>query len=169
MPEIITSNLVVVFLAVAAVLNVLWRLIKWGIKADTSLENFSKFIEETKGDLGKIKSDIGRLLSEAEETVKGSSPVSLTEKGDEISKQLDAKSWAADRAPHLYNQVFGKMEHEIYAFCKGYVREYKFTAEQDNKIDEVAYQNAVSRGSTLDVLIVELRDHLLDMHGIKKS
>ena len=166
MVEWITNNPGLALLLLAAGTG-LFHIGRWTMKVDSYGTNFQTLSSEIKKELKKINKNISKLIGKVENTVSGASPVTLTEKGKKISTEISGKEWAAKVAPTLYGNVFGKPEYEIYEFCSDYVvNEYKFSTEQKQKMSEVAYQNAVSIDSLLEVLVVELRDQLLTMHGI---
>ena len=162
----ITNNPGLVLLLFASG-TALFHIGRWTMKVDSYGTNFQNLSSDIKKELKKINKSISKLIGKVEATVSGASPVTLTDKGKKISTEIDGKEWAAAVAPDLYGDVFGKPEYEIYEFCSDYVvNEHKFTTEQEQTISKVAYQNAVSRDSLLEVLVVELRDHLLTMYGI---
>ena len=145
----------------------------WIGNVNSDREMFKKFMEEIRASieginnlLNKMNPELSRLIGKVDSATKESSPVALTEKGERISEALEAKKWASEIADELYGQAIGKQEYEVYGLCEKYINGYQFTVDQERKIAEVSYQNAVSTVSVLDVLIVELRDALLSMHGV---
>lgn len=91
------------------------------------------------------------------------SPIELNSIGEEISQEFSAKAWAKDIAYQHKNEIEGKREFEIYDFCVTYVNEeFNPTKEQEDRLRESAYKHGIDREKVLSVLVVELRDCLLE-------
>ena len=133
---------------------------QWKKEVDLDRDTFRKTLKEIRKDIKKI---FKRLPSKSRSIiVTGSSPLHLTDKGQSISKTLNAAQWAKEIAPSLKDKVKGMMPYDIQEFCQDYVYdEFQPTPEQEEKIKECAYDNALDRQEILDVFAIELRDRLL--------
>lgn len=121
----------------------------------THVENLAEKIE------GKIDEIFKRLPLQP---VAGSSPLTLTEFGEQISKDLRAQNWAKKHAQNLLNKVTGIPEYEVYEHCVEYVKtKFKPTEEENAVLRKVAYDHGIVVEKVLDVLIIELRDELLKL------
>ena len=115
------------------------------------------FMQEIRNDIKKI---FDRLPLAS---VVGNSPLRLTELGETISKTLSVAEWAERIAGSLVDRTKGKPPYEVQNICGGYIYdEFKPDSDQDPKIKACAYENGLDERQVLDVLVVELRDRLLE-------
>ena len=122
-------------------------------------DEFREVRDELKGVRYKL-SEVLEKISSA--TLKEGSPLRLTDKGQAISKMLRVREWAESTGSGLLPLVKGKRPYEIQEFCFDYAKEeFDPADEQEIKIKECAYENAVTRDEVLDVFAIELRDFLL--------
>ena len=115
----------------------------------------------------EIRDGIKQILSRLPgEVVASGSPLRLTELGETVSAQLDAKAWARQLASKFKKRTEGMQDYEDNEFAFEHVKEsFEPTDEQEAKIRSCAYENGLSREKVLDVLAVELRDSLLTLTG----
>ena len=125
---------------------------------------------EIKDSIDKIRESISSInsrLAHLSGLVGHNSPISLTDKGREVSAELEGSEWAIKEASRLADRIEGKNEYEIQEFCFEYVRE-DFTP--DNELNKKLQECAYRRGATVDdlkeVLAVELRDAMLKRLGL---
>ena len=147
--------------AVLAILSLVFVIGKWvgGINEHRNTINttLSDFMSEM---LEDIKSILRRL---PRTTIASSSPLSLTDFGQDISQALDAKAWARRTADEVRDELAGKQDYEVQDFCFDYVRnQYRPEEDQKNRIGTIAYENGIDRQEVLNVLAIELRDALLE-------
>ncbi len=118
-----------------------------------------------KDTLAEIREDVKNILKRIPpSTVASESPLRLTDFGQDISEQLDAKTWARRTAAQLRNEVEGKQDFEVQEFCFDYVgTQFKPDDEQGRKVGKIAYEHGIDREQVLKVLTIELRDALLEM------
>ena len=132
---------------------------RWTGKVDTDRENFKKFMNEIRGDIKQI---LDRLPPVA--VAKGNSPVTLTELGRKISKEIRGRDWAVNTADKIKESVQDKTAYEIQEYCKEFVKlRHTFSKEQDTLMKNSAYENGIKRDQVLNVLAIELRDRLLEI------
>ena len=147
-----------------AVITLAFKIGDWRGHVDSDRDTFKKFITEVRDDIKEI---LKRLPPD---TVKGTSPLQLTELGESISEELKASDWAKGTAPLLIAQIRGKHPYEIQEFCLEYATKLFTPSEDlDRKIQTCAYQKGISKEQVLRVLAVELRDELLKEMGIKQD
>ena len=148
---------------VSAAITFAYKFGKWRAEVDSDRIRFSKFMEE-------IRSDIKDILSRIPSSPTNSaSPIQLTDIGERISKNINAKSWA--------EKVANKMVEQTKGFDLLKIQEESFEKAQSFEPDEILLQNmrdaAFQEGINLDgvrkVLGVELRDCLLALHGKTKD
>lgn len=134
---------------------------EWKGAVDADRTSFKEFMEEVRTDIKKI---LDRLPPA---TAAGSSPITLTDLGEKISREIGAKTWAADTADKIKESTKNMQPYEIQEFCKEFVNlRHKFPEELDLLIKNSAYENAVKREQVLNVLAIELRDRLLEIQNL---
>ncbi len=75
-----------------------------------------------KDTLAEIREDVKNILKRIPpSTVARESPLHLTDFGQDISEQLDARTWAQRTAAELWDDVEGKQDFEVQEFCFDYV------------------------------------------------
>lgn len=118
----------------------------------------TKLLEEIREDVKKI---FDRLPPA---TVASDSPLRLTNLGEKIGKELDAREWAAEQIEKRGLTGEGKLPYEVQEMCRDYVHD-KFdpAPELESKLKQVAYENGIDSEQVLDVLMVVLRDVILAM------
>lgn len=149
---------------VGAVIGII-KIGKWIQRKDSLESNFDQFIEKMEGYIDEIRKDIRGILNKLDSsTVTGESPLRLNELGETISEVLGANTWAQKTAAELCSRVKGKHPYEIQEFCRDYLRR-EFNPSEDflKKMKDCAYNNAISIEEVQDVLVIKLRDALLNM------
>ena len=136
---------------------------RWVGGVNTDRDNFKEFMTEVRGKLDSIF----KILSSR--TVGSESPTTLTELGREVSGEVKAKEWAKKRAAILAQELAGKQPYEIQDFSFDYVfNRQKPEAEELALWKESAYQHGLDVSQVKNVLMVELRDALLEVIGQSK-
>ena len=115
----------------------------------------------------ELRTDVKILFSRiAEPATAGASPLRLTELGEKISHDIDAKVWASTEAPRHIHKV---KEFEIHNFCFDYVKqEFKCDRELALNILRTAYKLSTDSDQVMSVLAVELRDCLFEHQQHKR-
>ena len=88
--------------------------------------------------------------------------IGITDFGQDISEQLDARSWARRTAAELRDKVEGKQDFEVQEFCFDYVGT-QLKPDQGRQVGRIAYEHGIDREQVLKVLAIELRDALLEI------
>ena len=79
-----------------------------------------------------------------------------------VSEAIDGRELAVELARILLPQAEGKRPHQIARLCSDYVNDtFKPTAEQLDRFEAAAYEEGITRSEVLQVIAIELRDHLL--------
>ena len=130
----------------------------WIGKVNSDRVSFNEFMKEVRRDIKRI---FERLPPP--QTIAFESPLQLTEFGKEISETLKSKSWAREAARSVIPKVEGLSNYEIQEFCRSYVEnEIPGTDKIYSDINECAYERGIPRERVLDVLMVELRDAVMN-------
>lgn len=148
------SNPLIYVVGGIAGIGAIWKLGEWKGRTDDSVSAIKDTIREIREDIKKI---LGRLPPPA---VEQGSPLRLTEFGEEISRRLDARSWATETASNLLPEVRGKQAFQVDEFCETYVQT-RLSEEWKTEVARCAYELGRDRESILSVLRVVLRDELL--------
>lgn len=138
---------------------------KWIQRKDSLESNFNQFVEKMDAYMDEIRKDFREIINKlGSNTVAGKSPRKLNELGESISQVLDANTWATRTASEVFSRVEGKHPYEIQKFCEDFLRR-EFNPSEDflQKMMDCAYNNAISIEEVQDVLVIELRDALLNM------
>lgn len=152
------------WVVVLSVLGALGGAVWWASSIHSKVGSLDDSMKEVRNDMTEVRNDIKKIFARLPlpTTVEGKSPLALTEFGQEISNELEAKKWADALALQLSAKVRGKEEFEIYEFCADYVSNLCTSdTNQDVKIRKAAYNHGIGRDQVLNVLVIELRDSLL--------
>ena len=157
------------------VVGTTWAIAYWVASVNSERRALRKDIDvdrnTIKGFMDEIRSDIKKIFERLPPTpmlVKSDSPISLTDLGEQAAKEMDVYAWASSVAPDLLDQVAGKQEFEIYEFCSEYIHSLK-DEEMLRKVAACAYNHGTDSGSVLTVLMVVLRDKLLELLGLNEA
>ena len=145
-------NTPLIVIVVIAVVGAIFAVGKWVGSVNTERSSFKEFIKEIREDIKKI---LG-LLPPA--PASASSPLTLTEYGEELSGKLGAVNWAQLIAKTVLAEVRGKQPFEIHNYCKDFVS--KISSEKHPGIFKLAYENGITDEHMKIVLAIVLRDEL---------
>lgn len=135
----------------------LFRAARWSASTDSRLDTLEGLVKEIREDIKKIFNALPA------QTVKGRSPVQLTEFGEKISTAVSARGWAADHAPNLVAEASGKPEFELFEICVRYVAKQIEDDDFSRMVRAAAYEHGTEPEQIRKVYEVELRDQLLDL------
>ena len=143
-----------------SILGLVWKVSKWTGSVDDDRTSFKKFMEKIDNNIEKIHEDIQRIFQRLGPSPTGaSSPIELTEYGEELSKKLNARNWASQTALTIQADVSEKEPFQVHEFCKGYVGQ--ISVETHPEVFKLAYENGISDENMRSVLTIVLRDELL--------
>ena len=147
--------------------GLVWLLL-WIGKMQEHRSNVSKFMDEIRGELRDIRSNIGDIFRGMRDApVAGSSPLHLTAIGKKMADELNANEWARTLAPKLTDEVAGKEPFQIDNFCERYV-ERRLSDDMEIRVAKYGYESGKVRAHILSVLHVVLREELLRLRGHDK-
>ena len=131
-----------------------------GVHKDTSsFETIARSVEAT---LSNIELDLKELSERIPvPIVKGSSRLSLTEFGKEVSREINAKDWARSKSQTLWRELDGKEPYEIHDFCENYVLSEVNVEAIEGSIKRTIYEHGSKRDDLMSLLAIELRDSVL--------
>ena len=140
---------------------------KWQGEVNSDRKIFKEFMKEIKEKwdnidkkLWKIAEDIA-VLKTQQQITKTNSPISLTELGQKVSKEIDAKIFAKEEAKKIVDQLPSKSPYTIQEFAFEYVKNLEPDDELLLKLENSAFINGITLPMAKEALAVELRDALL--------
>ena len=143
---------------------------EWKGNVDKSLNSFKDIMEEIRSNFREI---LNRL---PKSTYQGSSPIALTDLSEKISDELDAKSWAKQKAKYLISYEIKPVkilpEFQIQEYCEEFVEKEDALADIDLEIRKSSYEHGLNREQVVAVVMIELRDamiNLLEEHGFEQE
>ncbi len=164
MVEWLSTPLIVI--AILAILGVGWKAVYWVASVDKDRSALKENAEKDRSlfnDFAKeIRDDIKKILGLLP-PASASSPITLTEYGEELSSKLDAVNWAQRISKTVIAKVQGKQPFEIHEFCNDFVS--KISVETQPEIFRLAYENGITDKEMKIVLAIVLRDELLKQVG----
>ena len=134
-----------------------------GQKVKSNTNGLEKVNEHLYNLMEKINSNLINIFDRLPSaTVSSASPAKLTELGEIISKEINAKDWAR----RIYSNLDMKMayweDHEIHEWCFEYVRNSNnLSPAMLLDIPKIAYEHGISRDDVTSVLAIVLRDLIL--------
>ena len=152
MGALVDNHPLVVFFIGAAILSIgVWV---GGVNADR--KDFKGFMKDVRKDLNKIIS----LLAKVE---KKDSPTTLTALGNDISRMINAKVIAKNLSVKLAEKVKTMTPYEIQEFCADYIsNDFKPSPDELVSLGNCAYKKGLPIESVYRVIVIELRDKLLE-------
>ena len=129
-------------------------------KVDERMEKFDKRMEK----FDKRIDDILNRLSPPPTTTE--SPIRLSELGEQISKNVGAKAWAAEVAQELVDQTKGMNPFEVQTLSFEHAKSFEPGDELLAKMQQSAHESGLDLEGVERVLGVELRDHLLQLNNL---
>ncbi len=143
---------------------------EWKGAVDTDRNFFKEFMKEVKDDIRTINNNINKILfrSAFQVFIEGKSPLGLTEQGKEVSKELNAVTWAKKAAETTKDEVKNKEAYNIQEFSFEYAsKDEHYDTEELQLILDYAYSNGILKENVQSVFGIELRDELLDIMGLE--
>lgn len=146
------------YILLLSALGLVWKAGDWYGKVNSDRKNFKDFIDRVDRKLDSIF----RILSA--KTIGSGSPTELTDPGRKVSGEISAEEWAAKQAVLLADDARGKTRYEIQNFSFDYV----FNRHEPGKGElslwqESAYQHGLDVSQVKNVLMIELRDALIEV------
>ena len=159
-------GLVIAVIGLATALFVhVFKIGRWTGKIETEISSLQEDMSWVKSKIDAIQQDIKGLLSRMPPaTVTRTSPLRLTELGEEISAEVGAKEWAEQAAEAFRESAEGMEPFEIQILSFEFVKkEFKPESYFLRILQAGAYSSEIDLDKVYDVLAVELRDRLLQI------
>lgn len=135
----------------------------WYGQVNSDRKRFDQFMEEVRKDIKNIFDRLPPLPT------KEASPIRLSEHGERISKDIDAKAWAEKVTHKLIGQTKGMTPFQVQEFSFDHANAF----EPDNallvKMQQSSFETGIDLEGVRRVLGVELRDRLLQLNGLTES
>ena len=145
------------YILLLSVAGLVWKAGDWYGKVNTDRKHFKEFMDRVERKLDSIF----RILSS--KTVETGSPTTLTKLGSDVSNEIAAKEWAIKQAALLVDAARGKTHYEIQNFSFDYVFNRHDPEKDELSLwQESAYQHGLDVSQVKNVLMVELRDALIE-------
>lgn len=160
-------NTPLIVMAAIAVASLIFYAGKWYQAVNSDRESFKVFMSEVKGTLNSINDKLHEIFSRLPPVpLTSRSPIQLTDLGEAISRELDGKQWARNASTALLERYRPLSAYEIQERCFRYAKRQSSLAEDmPEKVQDSAYKHGLHKEKVLEVLGVELRDHILTRLG----
>ena len=123
----------------------------------------SQFNKSVKKTLETIQEDIKKIFHQLAGETSATSPMTLTELGKKLAKEVNADELAADIVSKLKSKIQGLNPYRVQQLCLEYVEnEYDPPADVVDAIERVAYENGRQVEGVRRVIAVVVRDKLLE-------
>ncbi|MCY4101456.1 MAG: hypothetical protein OXF46_11150 [Rhodobacteraceae bacterium] len=159
----------IIFTAIIFVVGTIYLTIvvnNWFRDLREDRNNFKKFIDDVGGKLNSIYDAFVQYGFETNPAFGKSSPLTLTDLGKKISKEINGQDFAENEAKKIFEKVKSMSAYEVQEFCLHYIHnDYKPDDDYLSTLKDTAFYNGMSLRGTKDVLAVELRDALLKLAG----
>ena len=162
------SPLTLILSSIAAVVVIGSAILSAGIwigRVNADRCSFAKFMERIDSVIETIQSDIHRIFERLPKvTTKEDSPITLTDLGNTVSREIDAKAWAKMKAVELKDKILEQEDFKLHELSAGYLaNDFKPDREFDEKMRKCAYDHGIDDEQIMKVLMVELREALIYM------
>ncbi len=159
--------------AIVAIATIFYKIVSWAVRVDEFKGTTNKFLQGFREDLNGLTDDIKAILLRLPSgAVHRGSSLRLTELGEKISNELGAAAWAKAQAQaeNLADSVKEMSSYKVQDRCFSFVRtEIKPEDPYHRQIEECAFDNGLSITDVLQVIGIELRDHLLSQRTTKSN
>ena len=121
------ASIAVSIVALATVIGIIWKFASWKMGVDKDIGSLGKGTDEDRSTIKSFMKEIRNDIKDISKrlppppAVAGQSPIRLTDHGEELATDLQAKAWAKELAPSIVDEVRGKRPFEIDEFCNTYV------------------------------------------------
>ncbi len=139
---------------------------RWEGAVDADRNSFKEFMQEIRKDIRQINRHIFLIFSGSDpDFIDGESPLRLTEKGEKVSKELNAATWAEKTAKIV--EIENKEAYNIQEFCFMYaIDDQHYADEELRSIIGYAYNNGITKEKVQSVFGIELRDKVLEIMNL---
>ena len=135
-------------------------------RVDSMKEGLGELKDAVDSAVSELRGDIKGILQQlGKSTTTSNSPITLTELGQSISREIGASGWAESEAKKLLSDIQEKEPYEIQILSFEHAKKAVLSPELQRRILQSAYDNGITEENVKDVLGVELRDALLRLRG----
>ena len=135
----------------------------WYGQVNSDRKRFDQFMEEVRKDIKNIFDRLPPLPT------KEASPIRLSEHGERISKDIDAKAWAEKVTHKLIGQTKSMTPFQVQEFSFDYANAFEPDDALLVKMQQSSFETGIDLEGVRRVLGVELRDRLLQLNGLTES
>ena len=159
--------LVALLTAIFALIAAAFKFGSWYGEVNSDRILFKEFMAEVRKDIDEIRNQINNILIRLPTLpTTGESPIRLTELGERISKDIDAKDWATEMARELIGQTEGMNPFEIQTISFDHAKKFEPDDALLTKMQLSAFESGIDLDGVRSVLGVELRDCLLQLNKL---
>ena len=161
--------------------TLLFKLGSWYTAVNSDRDSFKAFMKTVQDKFDRIDDQFAAVHAKFDQvhasiekilhrlpapTIAHSSPLSLTDLGQEVSQELDARGWAERAAPGMAADAKGMDPYTIQQTCFDRLGgDFDFGPDLEAKIRSCAYERGIDREQVVRVFAIELRDKLLEGRG----
>ncbi len=155
---------VTAFLAFVALI---FKFGSWYGEVNSDRKMFEEFMQEIRKNIDDIRKNINDVLGRlSPPPTISESLICLSELGEQISKNIGAKAWAAEVAQELVGQAKDMDPFQVQMLSFEHAKSFEPDDELLAKIRQSAYEAGIDLEGVGRVLGVELRDNLLQLNNL---
>ena len=148
---------VIVLLALIAAV---FKFGNWYGEVNSDWKGFDQFMEEIRIDIKNILDRLPLLPTT------NASPIRLSEHGERISKDIDAKAWAEEETQKLIGQSKGMTPYQVQELSFDHAKAFEPDDALLVKMQQSSFETGIDLEGVRRVLGVELRDRLLQLNDL---
>ena len=142
-----------------AFIAAVFKLGNWYGEVNSDRKRYDQVIEEIRKDI----KDIFRRLPPGPTT--NTSPIRLSDIGEQISNDIDAKAWAEEMAQNLIGRAKGMTPYRVQELSFDHANSFEPGNALLEKMQQSSFETGIDLEGVRRVLGVELRDRLLQLNG----
>lgn len=127
---------------------------------DQSMEGVNQVLEDIRRDIRNIFDRLPLVPTTNE------SPIRLSEHGERISKDIDAKAWAEEETQKLIGQSRGMTPYQVQELSFDHAKAFEPDDALLVKMQQSSFETGIDLEGVRRVLGVELRDRLLQLNDL---
>ncbi len=148
---------VIVLLALIAAV---FKFGNWYGEVNSDWKGFDQFMKEIRIDIKNILDRLPLLPTT------NASPIRLSEHGERISKDIDAKAWAEEETQKLIGQSKGMTPYQVQELSFDHAKAFEPDDALLVKMQQSSFETGIDLEGVRRVLGVELRDRLLQLNDL---
>ena len=162
--------LVIIVIVLLVLIAAVFKFASWYGEVNIDRKRFDQSTEGAHQVLEEIRKDIKKILDKLPlvPTTHGS-PIRLSEPGERISKDIDAKAWAEEESQKLIGQSMGMTPYQVQELSFEHAKAFEPDDALLVKMQQSSFETGIDLEGVRRVLGVELRDRLLELNGLTES